>query len=86
MYIFATGGGGSGIRIIDIPFDISNPFEFMVWVVVTLAPIAQAMVTYLFRVDSIFPGMEPTSVVQVLLNPVTLGLIWVGQWIKGLLV
>jgi len=83
MY-FATGGGGSGVRVPDVPFDVTNIFQMMLWVVMTFAPIAELLVDFIFTTwtDGLFG--QAYSLAQILVNPVTLGGIWIVHSVRSL--
>ena len=83
MYFFATGGGGSGVRIPDVPFDITNIFSFMVWVIQVFAPLAEIITRFLFTSWTGNWGTTYT-LATILLNPVTLGTIWFAHAARSL--
>ena len=83
MYFFATGGGGSGVRIPDVPFDITNIFSFMLWVVTTFAPIGEFLINTIFASWKDLYG-NTYSLSSILLNPITLGTIWFAHALRAL--
>jgi hypothetical protein len=82
MYFFATGGGGSGVRLNDVPFDVTNIFSFMLWVVVTFAPIGELIINFIFATWQDLAG-NTYSLSTILLNPFTLGTIWFAHAIRA---
>ena len=90
MYIYAfgggsgpIGGGGSGVRIPDVPFDITNIFSFMLWVVVTFAPIGEMLINFIFASWQDLAG-NTYSLSTILLNPIILGTIWLAHAVRSL--
>jgi hypothetical protein len=82
MYLY-TGGGGSGVRIDGYPFDTTNVFQLMLWVLVNLAPIGQLLVEFIFTPFKDNFG-NVTTLAQIILSPVTIGLIWGAQALKAI--
>jgi hypothetical protein len=82
MYMF-TGGGGSGVRLPDVPFDASNVFSFMIWIITTFGPIGQHLVEFVFTPWKDNAGNVYT-LASILLNPGTLGLVWGAQALKAI--
>jgi hypothetical protein len=90
MYFFSfgggsgpIGGGGSGVRIPDVPFDITNIFSFILWVVMTFAPIGELLINIIFTTWKDLAG-NTYSLSAIILNPVTLGTIWFAHALRAL--
>jgi hypothetical protein len=63
----------------------STVFEFMVWVVEALAPLAQGMVIFLFTPREWIPTVAEFSIANLILAPASIILIWAIQWTKEFL-
>lgn len=83
MYMFATGGGGSGVRIPDVPFDVTNIFSIMMWIVTVFAPVGEFIINFIFTT---WTGNWGTtySLATIIINPVTLGTIWIAHALRAL--